>query len=82
MDGTEKISLICSNKPHASVQKGAKGHAGWARDPFHAEGEPGKTLCGIPADGWLVMLERHLDDALQDAHLCKRCASKLEQKRH
>lgn len=71
------VALVCSNRPKPSVQKGCKGNQHWARDVFHAAGDAGKTLCGIPSADWLTLEPRTEAEAIDDRHLCHRCALKL-----
>lgn len=47
------IRPACSNKPRPRVQRGAKGHAGWNRDVYHALKSGMTTYCGIDASGGL-----------------------------
>jgi len=74
-DGRGNWRFTCSNRPRASVQKGAKGHQHWKREPFHIRvaGYP-DTLCGCKAGDWLN-IDIQPDDALASSSLCRRCAA-------
>lgn len=62
---------VCTNKRRPSVQKGSKGSQWWARDPYHIQGAPGTTLCGLDSRDWLV-----IGELVPDADCCRRCAKK------
>ena len=72
------LRLVCSNKPRPSVQRGAKGHAGWGRDVFHAAKSSMATLCGRDCSEWLHLDPRPVAEALTDPHFCLRCAGKAQ----
>lgn len=73
----ETIAPVCSNKPRPRVQHGAKGHAGWDRDVYHASRSGMTTLCGIDSSEWLRMDRKVTSEALADHNFCARCAAKL-----
>jgi hypothetical protein len=72
------LSLTCSAKPKARVQRGAKGHAGWDREPFHIQRSGITTLCGRDCSEWLRIGEREAHEAIRDPGCCRRCARKAE----
>lgn len=67
------IRPACSNKPRPRVQRGAKGHAGWDRDVYHALKSGMTTYCGIDASEFLRMDEIPIVSARSDDNFCKRC---------
>ncbi len=67
---TRPFVAVCSARPRASVQRGAKGNQWWRREPYHLLGENGRTLCGRNCAEWLTigpMPELNAD-------CCVRCA--------
>lgn len=67
------IRPACSNKPRPRVQRGAKGHAGWDREVYHALKSGMTTYCGIDASEFLRMDEMPIVSARSDHNFCKRC---------
>lgn len=64
-------TVVCSNRPRPSVQKGAKGNQHWRRDVFHLA-ESGRTLCGRDASEYLT-IQIKTDAAMTSTDLCTRC---------
>lgn len=66
------FKVVCSNKPHASTQKGAKGSQWWKRDVYHVARSGITTLCGIDCSDWL----RIGNMQALDGDCCKKCFAK------
>jgi len=66
------VIAVCSAKPRTSVQNNHArfGSQWWARDVYHIQGEPGRTLCGRDASEWLTIGEIEAPDH----NCCARCA--------
>jgi hypothetical protein len=68
----ETVDLIASYRPRPTK------NVSTSADVYHvADGL--KTLCGVSAEGWMLIERREVESALQSAYLCKRCAAKLRQ---
>lgn len=72
------IAPVCSNRPRPRTQRGAKGHAGWDRDTYHANKQDQVTFCGRDARDWLKMDRMPTVQAKADPNFCVLCAAVLK----